>query len=343
MYFEEALQTLCRSACPSIRYRIYSEILNESRASEHMIKLQDEILKDDRVSEILNWQKEDGWLGDAFHSGRGPETAIRVLSEKGVSGNNLVIKRALKALKENNETFDNGCLQKVGKILDENDFGGSKMMRAAVFAYAGHEDELLVKEEIKKAIEGFKFILSIGSVNDIVKKYKNKNVFKEGVKWPSIYHLRLLAFTKSWRTDENIKIIINSVKKLVEFSPIPEIKLLYKSQVISPASAFMNDFNPKMDELSSQEWMVWFHRTELLSRLGIVKFIPELVEQINYLKQYLLENNELFKLKLSHYYFHKWNMYIGLSLEKNWRNSISRVCDLTFRSLLILHYSNNLT
>lgn len=342
MYYEKAIQTLCSNACPSIRYRVRDEILNKPRDSEEMIKLQEAILMDERVREIMGWQKEDGWLGDTFHSGTGPETGIRVLSEKGVLGENPVIKRALKALAAKNSTFDQGCLQKVGKILDEGHFGGSKMMRATVYSYAGYEKESLVREEIEKAIDGFRYVLSVNSMDDLAEAYKGKYVFKEGVKWPSIYHLRLLAYTKDWRTNENTEIIIGSIRRLVELSPILEVKVLHKSQVISPASAFMDNFDPKMEELSPQGWMMWFHRMELLARLGVVSHIPELMKQVNYLKEHLIKNDGLFTLKLTHYYFHRWNMYIGLALESNWRTPITRVYDLTFRSLLILHYSNYL-
>jgi hypothetical protein len=43
--------------------------------------------------------------------------------------------------------------------------------------------------------------------------------------------------------------------------------------------------------------------------------------------------------KLNHTYFQKWGSYTGLALEKDWRHPQRRVNDLTFRSLLIIHYS----
>lgn len=343
MYFDNVIKMLLENSCPSRKFRIRRELLNEPVNSAENTKLQSEILKDEKVKEVLSWQKPDGWLGGKFHSGCDPETGVRVLTEKGILGENYIIRKALNVFKEREDTFDDGCLYKVGKILDQKHFGGSKMIRAVVFAYAGVEDEDLVQKEISEAIDGFRFVLSVNSIDEVALKYKNNIlVFKDNMKWPSVYHLRLLAFTKNWRSSENTDIILGAMKKLVNLSPIPEVKILYKSQVISPASAFMNDFNPKLEDLSAQDWMMWFHRMEMLARIGIINDIPELKKQVDYLKDYLIQNEGLFKLPLSHYYFHKWNMYVGLALEKNWRKSMARICDLTFRSLLILNYSGNL-
>jgi hypothetical protein len=38
--------------------------------------------------------------------------------------------------------------------------------------------------------------------------------------------------------------------------------------------------------------------------------------------------------------FKDWGPYAGLQLETDWKSNIRRDCDITFRALLILHYSN---
>jgi hypothetical protein len=39
-------------------------------------------------------------------------------------------------------------------------------------------------------------------------------------------------------------------------------------------------------------------------------------------------------------YYTNWGAYTGLMLERDWRNEQRRANDLTFRCLLIQHYSN---
>jgi hypothetical protein len=130
-----------------------------------------------------------------------------------------------------------------------------------------------------------------------------------------------------------------SIRRLVKLSPIPNIHLRHKSQLIAPCAAFMDNFNPHISSLGAMGWMMWFHRMELLSRLGVVELVPELRAQVNSLAEMLTADGGRFAERMSHPYFTKWTAYSGLALEKDWKSPARRVFDLTFRSALILHYS----
>ena len=80
--------------------------------------------------------------------------------------------------------------------------------------------------------------------------------------------------------------------------------------------------------------MQWFHRMELLARLGVVEKIPELKRQIQTLEGILAVGQGMFTKRLNHPYFQKWGAYTGFALEKDWRINQRRINDLTFRSLL---------
>ncbi|MBU5311608.1 hypothetical protein KQI38_06170 [Tissierella carlieri] len=334
----KAIEFLLDNACSSIKYRIKKEILNDIDSYEEE-KLQSQILEDKLIREFIAKQNSDGWIDEDFHSEKGIETAIRVLSEKGVLSEQFPIQKMLNELERREDTFDKGCLFNVGKILDEKGFGGSQLIRSTIFAYAGIENKDFIKEQIENALDKFKFILSVDKIQDITEEYKSKLIFKNEVKWPSIYDLRLLAFTKTWRSKQNEKIITSSIGQLIKLSPISDILVLKGHQLIAPASFCMHDFYQDMNTFKDKDWMMWFHRMELLSRLGVVKHIEELKDQVDFLVHILSENDGIFKKKLNHYYFTKWGTYIGLALEKDWRTEERRMCDLTFRSLLILYYS----
>jgi hypothetical protein len=227
---------------------------------------------------------------------------------------------------------------KVGDILDDHNLGGTRMIQATVFAYAGMEEPEIVKDQIQKALQAFTAVGTIHSVEEITTIYQKKLVFQPDIVWPSIYHLRLLAFTQSWRTPGNIKVLANAIQRLIQLSPIPGILVRSKSQLIAPASFCMLDFNPDMRTMRDSRWMMWFHRMELLARLGIIHLVPELKDQITRLQEMLTNHKGRFPLKVNHYYFRKWSPYSGLLLEKDWRDPNRRIYDLTFRCLLILHY-----
>lgn len=322
-------------ACPSISYRIKKEIFHENIEDPDMQLLQSIILNEKEVLRIFSLRKEDGWLGGLFHGVDEPECSIRYLMEKGVEPSHPIIQEALNAIINKGDQFDEGCMHRVGKPLDALHLGGSKLIRACVFAYTGNETYDFVSEYIEEALEVFRYVCDIRDITDIYDVYKDIFVFKSGVMWPSIYHLRLLAYTNSWRNEKNRQMLISAIARLAELSPIPSIKLLYKHQVIGPAAVYMNNFNNDMSNLDVKEWMLWFHRTELISRLGIAKKVPSIKAQIDYVNQLLNENNGLFTKNLRHRYFTKWSQYMGLALEDNWRSADKLMNDLTFRCLLI--------
>jgi len=332
---KEVITTLLESACPSIRYRIRTEILGESFNDEANL-LQRQLLQENAVQEVLSWQGSDGWKSSSFHGSKGIEAGVRFLCEKGVTKQHPAIKAALNALRKEPDLIYRG-IGKPGNVLDQLGFGGAQMIRAVVFAYAGIEDEPYVEEQIKIALAGFNFILSISNLDEIACDYKNKLVFKPRVMWPSIYHLRLLAHTNKWRTPENYRMVAKGISKLVELSPIPHILVLKQSQLVAPAAFAMQDFNPNLEEMSDAMWMQWFHRMELLSRIGALQSIPELRKQVIRLEQILKQGKGWFTRRVSHCSFMNWGVYTGLALENDWRTPQRRANDLTFRSLLIKH------
>ena len=337
MCSDAVIKELLESACPSIKYRIRSEILRQSPESQEMIALQGQILHDPVVQEVLSWQQPDGWLAWDFHAAKSLETGIRILCEKGLSHHYPPLALALQALEDHTDRLERG-IGNAGRILDELGFGGSQMIRATVFAYAGMEEKLCIREQVDEALLGFKSVLEVNSVKEVLEEYRGRLVFKTGVRWPGIYHLRLLAFTQRWRTTENLGMLAAAFKRLVDFSPLPDIHVRSKSQVIAPASFCMHDFNPDLDSMDAASWMMWFQRMECLARLGVIQSVPELKRQVEKLETMLKTEHGWFTRRLTHPYFTRWGAYTGLRLEPDWLRPNSRGYDLTFRSMLILHY-----
>jgi hypothetical protein len=332
-----ALDEFLERACPSIRYRLRWEVLGELRSAPHLRDLQRQILNDTAVQEVFSWQQPDGWLGWNFHGDKSIESGIRLLCEKGVDPCHPVLSSALHALERETDRLERG-IGRVGRILDDKGLGGSQTIRAAVFAYAGVEDRPFMQEQIDRALAAFKAVLTIDTIDDLVEPYRGKLVYRSDRLWPCLYHLRLLAFTRQWRTTENQRLLVESIQRLIDLSPLPNIHVCHKSQLIAPASFCMDDFNPDMRTLSNAHWLTWFHRMEMLSRLGVIQSIPALARQITVLREMITTSQERFAKALSHAYFKKWGAYTGLMLERDWRDPQRRIYDLTFRSSLILHY-----
>jgi hypothetical protein len=309
-----------------------------------MIDLQQRILKDEAVRKISRIQRPDGSPGTRFHTAKvhsnhlATEVAVRLLCEKGVSRHHPLLARALSALRGEDEAFAREFFH-VGRILDSRGFGGSYLIRASLFARAGIEAEPFVQEQIVKALGAFQAVLSVESVSDIMKRHREKLIFKSGVVWPCIYHLRLLAFASSWRTKNNIDMMTRSTRRLLSLRPFPAVYVCSGSQLVAPCGILANELPRHTPVLSRRDCAMWFQGMELLSRLGVVERIPELRAQATWLAEMLRAKEGRFARRVAAGCFTKWSAYTGLVLEKDWRSERCRVSDLTFRSLLILHYS----
>lgn len=247
------------------------------------------------------------------------------------------VSKALQALAKEPGRLNRGT-GKVGTILDTLGLGGVQIMRATVFAYAGVEDVAFVKDQIDVGLSGFDAVLSVNAIDELVQTYKGRCVYLAGVRWPSIYHVRLLALTHAWRTPENRRKIAKCIERLVKLSPLPKANVRYKGRLIAPASFCMDDFDPVMANLDDAHWMMWFHRMEMLSRMGVVRSVRELERQVNQLEAMLEAHDGWFTKPLTHPYFRNRGSYTGVMLERDWKKPWRRQADLTFRSLLILHY-----
>lgn len=337
MSFDRAMEHLLERACPSIQYRLRTEVLRQSPFDAPLLDLQPRILADPLVQTVLEWQQPDGWFAWHFHGYPGTETAIRILAEKGVSPRHPSILAGLNAIETYPDRLNRG-IGKPGKVADELTLGGQALIRAAVFAYAGVEGCPFIREQITQSLEAFRAVIGIGSIDEVAEPYKGHLVFRVGAHWPCIYHLRLLAHTKGWRIAENVHMLAQALDRLSALSPIPPIYVRHKSQLIAPASFAMQDFNPDLSTLNPVGWMLWFHWMEMAARAGVISGSPALQRQTKTLRT-MLDAEGFFTRPMTHAIFRQWSAYAGLMLERDWKSAQRRIYDLTFRAWLILAHS----
>ncbi|MBN2076820.1 MAG: hypothetical protein JW762_14835 [Dehalococcoidales bacterium] len=339
----EVIRTLTEDACASIRFRTRKEILGANPEVDEYI---DEILNDKRVQYAFSWQKENGFLGDFFHAGwipavkmkyfgTGAEGALRYLSEMAVPDTYPIVKRCLEALLKDNWNPDPWKWS----TLFEPEIGlyGADNVRAVVFSYFGIEDYYFIQEEIQRTLGYVGALNTIPSIEEITGTY-NKKLYYAGTPLPDLYNLKLLAFTQSWRTDENIDKVSQAIERLIDLSPLPTIYIKMKSQLIAPARITPSDLKQSPLNLQPKEWFWWIHTMELFARMGIVKKVPSLLRQANELKGMLEEGDGIFPIRPHEGYFKAWSVYSGLALEDSWKDDRWKY-DMTFRSLLILKYA----
>jgi hypothetical protein len=349
---------LLENANPSIKYRVRKEVLNEDVSKKEKDILQEQILEEPIVQLISKCQKENGWLGNGFH---GPnrnagiyenqEVGTKYLGEKLVYKDTPVLKKAMEAFITTELT--DLCYGTKGKLFDEFKYAanGQNIIRCACISRAGYDDIIDIKPQIQLSLDSFKRVLEVDSIMDIVRPRKCRPekinpsgicyVFNDYEKWPCYYHLSILAHTNSWKTDENIKILAKSVKKLMR-KDRPELQVIansYVGYILGTTGCLKEGFNVGYEDnnihYTNMEWLEW------LCRCGITPYIKELEMEVEIIKK-SINSNGICEANIDENRLKGFGTYGGQQLEIDWKKPIRRLSDITFRALLILNYSKML-
>jgi hypothetical protein len=348
----DTTQLLLDKACPAIRYRILTEILGEFPESTAAKHLQAEILRDDRVQYVFGWQQADGYLGQVFHSGmngslsqkestKGAEGAIRFLREMGVRTDNPTFERALRSLIRDDWFRD--TMGVCWTHYPDVGLQGLDLVRAATLAHAGVEDHEIVVQQQYESLRTLLGIMGIRSMDEVIEPFKDKQVFKPGVAFPESYHLRLLAHTRRWRHGDNPSAVAKAVRKLVDLSPLPVVKVRHKSRWLGPAGIPSGGLSVDLRRMPAYEWCGWFVTVERFARMGAVPHVRPLAKQLDQLEGLLDKGGGLFRenYPCKGKGIPGWGPYGFGALERDWGGD-RKAYDLTFRCLLILHHAGRL-
>ncbi|MCL2198844.1 MAG: hypothetical protein FWB80_07965 [Defluviitaleaceae bacterium] len=352
---EKIIKFLLDNANPSTVLRIKKEILNNLTQGEEA-ELLNKILPEKIVQLIIQSQKPDGWFGNAFHGNYtggkyydNMEVGLRYLVEKGFPHDNEYISKAINCFLQK-EPFDSAYTVKEPKTPD-TDYSytsfGLYLYRSSVILRAGYEYLLPeghfidLKYDVDFSLANFANVLNYEKSEEVVETHRKKASFKQGVLWPCMYHLRMLAHSQSWRSEQNRTLLAESINHLSTFSQSGVDVYTYKrGQFISPCWSFLFT---SITGGSIQDEIVrpsWFDIMELYARCGIVNHVPVLKNEyetmLTLIDGDLNLNFKSCKKRNSFY----WGPYGGIALETDWRSKLKAQCDLMFRILLIIHYAN---
>jgi len=355
---QKVIGFLLKNANPSIKRRVKSEVAG-SLTSKEAAEYQKQILAEPLVQRIIALQNENGWIGKEFyHSRDAQSSAVHYLAEKAVDKNTPVLKRAMDAFI--NVPLSDPCYD-IDSTIDEfkHPCAGANLMRCACIARARYDDVIDISPQIGLAVDSFKRVTEIDSVFNILHpekaRGKTRYVFNDYEKWPCRSHLDILAHTQSWRTDENIKALAKSViqmmktdePELVSYVPggqaitgcvggvFPAQGLtvmgsgIYPSPIMCEIGKDGKDYNGKYH----------FEMIEWFARCGIVSYVPELCKIVSEIADSINEDGICRLPMVAEDVFKNWNKFGGLQLEVDWKSKTRKACDITFRALLILHYS----
>ncbi|MBQ8332348.1 MAG: hypothetical protein IJX93_01070 [Clostridia bacterium] len=339
------IRFLLEHANPSIRYRVRTEILGETVPEDEAHAMQAEILAEPIVQLICACQKENGWLGNGFHGpnkNAGPyenqEVGTKYLGEKLIFRDAEVLARAMDAYVT--VPLDDLCYRTHGKYYDEFKYAanGQNIIRCACIARAGYADKIDISPQIQLSLDSFRRVNEVDSILDISRIVKSggkeKRVFNKDERWPCWYHLDILAHTDSWKSEENVQILADSVNALMR-TDRPEKQVgadSWVGHVLGCIGGFKEGFS-----LRNPAGEIQLDRCEWLCRCGVTPYVPALREVVDEIAASVDEEG-VCRAKIDENQLHGFSTYGGQQLEVDWKAPVRRDCDVTYRALLILHY-----
>jgi len=353
---DKMIEFLLENANPSIKRRVKDEVLN-SLTSEEDAMYREQILAEPSIQKVIGAQKENGWIepvkalnGVVFNH----SSAVKYLAEKAVGKETAVLKRAVNAFLPISDPYTD----EAGKVIEDFKYPCAEFnsSRCACIARAGYEGVIDISKHIQAAADAFRRVTEIDSVFDILqlakKGGKTEYIFKDYEKWPCRNYLEILAFTQSWRNEKNIRTLAESVREmmgtdkpeLVSYRPggysakIGCVGGVFPAQGLTVMGSGIYP-SPIMCPTGGNGYY-HFELIEWFARCGIVPQVSEL-SRITEEIAASVDSNGVCRLPMvAEDVFKNWNKFGGLQLEADWKSKTRRDCDVTFRALLILHYSS---
>ncbi|MCL2364170.1 MAG: hypothetical protein FWC71_05855 [Defluviitaleaceae bacterium] len=347
---QKMIDFLLSNADPSIVLRVKKEVLDCLPEKEEA-ELFNKIMLQKDVQTVVQAQKPDGWIGNAFH-GAAPsvgagmldnmEVGLRYLAEKGFPPENEIISRAVNAFFLD-EPLHNECRMKAPADDYTVTALGLFHARSSILLRAGYEhllpenDFIDLKHDIAHSFKTFANVLNFTNLDDVIDASKRKHCFKKGILWPCSYDLRMLAHSKSWRNSKNTSLLADALNKLFlyehefEKNIYTNIKGFYKS----PCLAFIHNQIYCLGLMD--ESYINFDLMELFARCGIIKQVGFLKNKYDYMLS-LVDDHLMIDYKVKPQE-RNWGPYGGFALEEDWKSKTRKQCDLLFRIMLIIHYT----
>ncbi|MBQ6803959.1 MAG: hypothetical protein IJP04_04815 [Clostridia bacterium] len=366
---EKSIEYLLCHAGPVIQYRLRKDVLqNISQEQEAACLRAIEELPYFQL--VKSYAKENGYIGSGMHSWgnwRGKilhetplqdgENAARLLSYYRIPKGHPLVKNFVAAMR------NDAVLEKEFSYIPpeipryQNRFIGLNngnclmaMMYAmqAMLGYGDDFDDLIAFQEI--CLKGFRRILEMDSLADITKtstraKQKYNYPYIEAHEYfPDVYTLAMLAYTQSWRSEENIRMLagaINHINTIMTDENNMHVRIAGK--YYAPCFAFIRPFrafHPNCIDSITYRRML----TEM-AMLGVGQEVDVLRESAENILTAMDENGILrmnFSVPHNPRYSPKKidypSAYTDVRLEEDYRqNRHGLNCDLTFWAVELLH------
>jgi len=209
------------------------------------------------------------------------------------------------------------------------------------------DDTVEVREFQQICLKGFRRVLEISSIDDITKTRKSKNKYnypyiEADEYFPDAYTLAMLAYTQSWRTNENVQMLASSLNHInAIMKPDTNMHVKIGSNYYGPCFALNRPIRAfKPDVIDT----ITYRRTLTeIAMLGVGERVDIIHESVANIENSIdadgvlrmrfdLPHNKRYSPKSIEYP----TAYVDVRLEPDYKKKTALDCDLTFWAVQFL-------
>jgi hypothetical protein len=368
MDLSKSINFLLENSGPVIQYRLRKNILKNLSPNDEENQLE-QIYQTPHFKMLQTYIKPNGYIGSGMHSWdnwRGVklhetplhdgEAAARLLSYYAIPKSHSIIVNYVAAMR-NEDTLRKEFsyippeIPRFEHRFDGLNNGNSLMsLIYAMQAMLGYGDDFDdVREFQQISLKGFHRILEISSLDEITKlgvntkRRYNYPYIEADEYFPDNYTLTMLAYTQSWRTDENRKMLADSINHInVIMKPENNMHIRINGKFYAPCFAFVRPFRSFSPDIIDS--ILYRRPLTEIAMLGIGKNVQLLNESIANIMEALDDDGVLkmnFALPHNKRYSPKQieypTPYVDVRLEPDYKSKTSLLCDLTYWAVEFLH------
>lgn len=370
--YGKSIDYLLENAGPVILYRLHKDILMDLSESEEE-KLLDQIYELPLFRLLATYVKPNGYIGNGMHSWdnwRGTvlhetplqdgECAARLLSYYRIPKVHPFVYGFVSAMR-NEDTLRKEFSYIPPEIPRyENRFvglnNGNCLMALidtmqAILGVGDDYDDLKDFQQI--CLKGFQRVNEISSLEEITKF--NPNAKRRGncpyieadEYFPDYYTLSMLAYTHSWRTAENVRMLTDAFNHInTVMKPDNTMAVRIKGKYYGPCFALarpIRAFHPDLiDTITYRRLLTEIAMLDVGDNVGFIR------ESVINVKE-ALDKDGILRMNFDQTYNKRYSpmnipyptAYVDMRLEADYKNQKALLCDLTYWAIEFLHLTRS--
>ena len=365
----KSIDFLLENAGPVIQYRLRKEILEDLTEIDEE-KLLRQIYELPLFKLLANYVKPNGYIGSGMHSCdnwkgkvlhetplQDGECAARLLSYYRIPKTHPFVRNFVAAMRDEEILQEEFSyippeIPRFERRFEGLNSGNSLIalvntMQAMLGFGDDYED---LKDFQQTALKGFQRVKGISSLDEITKfdantkRRYNYPYIESDEYFPNVYTVAMLAYTQSWRTEDNIRILagaLNNINAIMNPENNIHVRINGKYSVpgfalVRPIRAFRPDL---IDSITYRRLLTEIAMTGVGETVDVIReSVENVAEAIN--KDGILRMNfdQPHNKRYSPKYIEYPTAYVDVRLEADYKDKKALLCDLTYWAVEFLHF-----